>query len=126
MVAPNLRLSKVKTGFFSMPNICLSMLLFHAYFGQWGHIFCTKWLDTKIEIDQASKPKKHFDLVHKSWQLVVSTSSTCHIATHQTQQPFTQVCQILCQMIGLILVKFCYFIKFLKMFSKKNRQLAKK
>ena len=73
-------------------------------FCQWGHFFCAKWLNTKTEIDWASIAKKHLDLAHKSWQLILSTSCMSHGATHQTHQSSTQAGQIWWERVGLIFV----------------------
>ena len=63
----NLGLSQLKQVLFGHAKYLPHNGIFgHANFGKWGHLFCTKYLDTKMEIDWESKAKKHLDLAHES------------------------------------------------------------
>ena len=96
-------LSQFKTSFFAHAKILpLSGFFGHANFGQLAHFLCTKWLNIKTEIDQASK-MKNIDLGQTRWWLAAGTSGTCLAASCQTSKPSTQEGQIWWQIIGLIL-----------------------
>ena len=94
-------LSKIKTGVWQC-QIVGSQVFFHAYFGWWGHFFCTKWLNTKTEIDRVSKPKKTPWFGTKNRCLTVGMCGTIHGATHQTTQLSMSIGQIGWQIVDLI------------------------
>ena len=86
----------------------LNSIYSHANFGQWDHLFCTKWLDTKIKIDQASKMKnKPCWFGTYSWLLAVGMAHA-HLGVTK------QICQLSIQVKCTISIFYLnnYFIDY--------------
>jgi hypothetical protein len=54
----NLGLSQFKTVCAHAIFLLLNGVFGHTNFAQWGHLFCTKWFLTKMEIEWSSEMKK--------------------------------------------------------------------